>query len=322
VRVSQLLTGQDVWPALRDLTNSTTRNGRAWCAIAYIGVRADSWLHLRAKDTLVCDASDSAVRLGLTSPLQLRRWVEAGVAVYSHPGMHAKVGALSRWAFVGSANASDSSATMREEAVLLTADARTRAQVRDYVKGLLDRCRVVNGIELDRLDHIKVRSLPWPKMEPRFRHVITDGARLHLWEWDEINYSAEEDERAKRGLESLTKPDRRGDRLEVTLFSGRAKDVLPAAGDYVCWVSDRGQTLAPAKMELVMPRRAGARAAVFYLVRADLRSLRTDDVEKAIAVVDPKWKASKRLSPRATRAVAALDWARPKRASSGRPSGR
>jgi hypothetical protein len=34
--------------------------------------------------------------------------------------------------------------------LLLTADAGTRAQVREYVQGLLDRCRVVDGIELDR----------------------------------------------------------------------------------------------------------------------------------------------------------------------------
>lgn len=108
----------------------------------------------------------------------------------------------------------------------------------------------------------------------------------------------------------------------MALLRAKAKDVLPAPGDYVCWVSDRGQTLAPARVELTMPRRAGARGAVFYLVRADLRSLRTEDVEKAIAAADPKWKASKRLSPHATRAVAALDWERSKSAAAGRPSGR
>jgi hypothetical protein len=321
--VSQLLTGQDVWPALRDLTNTKTRNGRAWCAIAYIGMRADTWLHLRAEDTLVCDASDGAVRLGLTSPVQLRRWVEAGVAVYSHPGMHAKVGALSRWAFVGSANASDSSATMREEAVLLTADAGTRAQVREYVQGLLDRCRVVDGIELDRLDHIKALPLSWPKTEPAFRPAVADGARLHLWDWQYVDdWTPDEKRRVKLGIESLHKPDRRSDFVDVTFVPHGSIDVLPAVGDVMCYSRTGGWTNPPARVELVQPSRAGVRAGVFYLVRADLRSLRTDDVEKAIAAVDPKWKASTRLSPRATRAVVALDWVRPKSAVSGRPSGR
>lgn len=315
--MSQLLTGQDVWPALRDLTNTKTRNGRAWCAIAYIGVRADTWLNLRAEDTLVCDASDGAVRLGLTSPDQLRRWVEAGVAVYSHPGVHAKVGALPRWAFVGSANASDSSATMREEAVLLTADAGIRTQVREYVQGLLDRCRVVDGIELDRLDHIKVLPLSWPKTEPAFRPVVAEGARLHLWDWEYVDdWTPAEKRRAKLGIESLPKRDRRSDFVDVTFVTHGSIDVLPALGDVVCYSRTGGWTNPRARVELIQPSRAGVRAGVFYLVRADLRSLRTDDVEKAITAVDPKWKASTQLSPRATRAVAALDWARPVSAKS------
>jgi len=59
---------------------------------------------------------------------------------------------------------------------------------------------------------------------------------------------------------------------------------------------------------------AGGRPAMFYLVRADLHRLRTEDVERVIAAADPKWKVSTRLlSRRATRAVAALDWAKPAR---------
>lgn len=310
--MSQLLTGQDVWPRLRDLTH--TRTGRAWCAIAYIGVNADSWLELRAGDTLVCDASDGAVRLGMTSATQLRRWVEAGVAVYSRAGMHAKIGALSRWAFVGSANASDSSATTREEAVLLTADAGTRTQVRGYVKELLGRCRVVDGTELDRLNLIKVISLPWPRMEPDSRPVIASGARLHLWDWESCDPTPEEIRRAKLDIDNLPTPDRRSDTVEETLVADGKKVVFPAVGDFLCHSRPRGRTYPPARVEYVRPARAGVRAGVFYLMRADLRTLRTDDVVQAIASADPKWKASTRLSARATGSVAALDWARPGRA--------
>lgn len=310
--MSQLLTGQDVWPRLQNLTK--TRTGRAWCAIAYIGVNADSWLELRAGDTLVCDASDGAVRLGMTSAAQLRRWVEAGVAVYSRAGMHAKIGALPRWAFVGSANASDSSAMTREEAVLLTTDAGTREQVRDYVKDLLSRCRVVDGTELARLDLIPVRSLPWPKMEPRFRPPIADGARLHLWEWDEVKWSPEEERRAADGQKDLAALHPGSDRVEVTVMPDSWKNELPVVGDFLCYRGDGGWTLPPAKVELVKPRRGRARAAVFYLVRADLRSMRTGKVEEAIAGVDHQWNVPSRLSPRATRAVSALDWAKPSRA--------
>ena len=309
--MSQLLTGQDVWPKLKDLTNA--RTGRAWCAIAYIGAHADSWLHLRAGDTLVCDASDGAVRLGLTSAAQLRRWVATGVAVYSRPGMHAKVGALSRWAFVGSADASDNSATAREEAVLVTADAGTLAQVREYVKGLLGHpSRVVDVIELERLDHIKVRSLPWPKTQPGFRAVIADGVRLQMWgwDWDEDLLTQDEERRATGGIQSLGNPKRRSDRIRVTFRPAGGTDVLPACGDVFCWQGG-GWTYPPAPVELVDPGPVGGRAAVFYLVRGDLGRLPTDDVEDAIAAVDSNWKASSQLSPGATRAVAALNWARP-----------
>lgn len=313
--MSQLLTGQDVWPRLRDLTNTKTRTGRASCAIAYIGVRADSWLGLRAGDILVCDASDGAVRLGLTSPAQLRRWVVAGVAVYSRPGMHAKVGALSRWAFVGSANASDSSATTHEEAVLLTADVETRKQVREYVQKLLAHpSRVVNAAELDRLDHIKVIPLPWPKTAPDSRPVIAPGARLHLWDWERCDATPEEKRRAKLDIDNLTKSDWRSDWVEETLVPAGGKAFLPAVGDFVCHSRPGGRTYPPARVEYVRSARAGVRAGVFYLMRANLRSLRTDDVEGAITAVDPKWQSTRPPSPRATRAVAALDWAKPVRA--------
>jgi PLD-like domain len=307
--MSQLLTGQDVWPTLRDLTN--TRTGRAWCAIAYVGVNADSWLDLRAGDTLVCDASDGAVRLGMTSAAQLRRWVEAGVAVFSRAGMHAKIGALSRWAFVGSANASDSSATSREEAVLLTADAETRKQVREYVKGLQRApSRVVDLIELQRLDLIAVRAPRWPKIQPRFQQPIPERARLQMWNWGwDQELTPEEKIRAEDGVKDLAVFSQRSNRVEVMFEPTGSTHVLPVEGDVFCWRDDTW-TYAPAPVLDVVPDPAGGRPAVFYLVRADLHRLRTDDVERVIAAADPEWKVSTRLlSLRATRAIAALDWA-------------
>ena len=132
----RLLTGQGtVWPHLRDLLAAPrSRKAPGWFAIAYIGSSAETWLPLLARDTLVCDASDDAVRLGLTSVAQLRRWVDIGVNIYSREGLHSKTGTVAGRAFVGSTNASGSSPTDRIEAALVTSEAQVGADVTAYVK--------------------------------------------------------------------------------------------------------------------------------------------------------------------------------------------
>ena len=57
--------------------------------IAYVGKTVDEVLKLRGGDTLVCDASPEAVRVGSTDASVLKRYYNDDVQVLSVPGLHA-----------------------------------------------------------------------------------------------------------------------------------------------------------------------------------------------------------------------------------------
>ncbi len=65
--------------------------GKADVAVAYFGSDGGTLLPLRAGSRLVVDASESAVRSGQTHPEALLKLYRRGVAIYSKPGLHAKV---------------------------------------------------------------------------------------------------------------------------------------------------------------------------------------------------------------------------------------
>jgi hypothetical protein len=88
----------------RDLTSR--RRGQVIAVVGYIGVDAPSVMPLRAGDSLVCDASPSAIKSRLTSAKALRSFDDTGVAIYSLENLHAKVIASRNFAWVGSTNAS------------------------------------------------------------------------------------------------------------------------------------------------------------------------------------------------------------------------
>lgn len=309
-----LLTGtQTVWPALAKALSRTQRDARnAFVAISYIGSRADNWLCLRRGDVLICDASDEAVRLGLTSVEQLRRWFDADVEVYSRPGLHAKTGVAAGVTFIGSANASESSAVRRNEAVLWSDDVTLRASVRAYVQDLRDSpSRVVDAAELDRLDGLPVRRLAWPTSPPAWRPAVPGGGRLFLWDWEyDVDTSQEAKVAAKATGEN--KALRQGsDHAEVTWLEDTA-DRRFRTGDIFLWCSTgRPWTSPPAVIEGKIPPASKQRPGLIYVVRGDLRSLRTRDVEAAIRSAQPTWrrrKAVTQLQGDAREAVADLVW--------------
>jgi hypothetical protein len=86
--------------------------------VAYVGSDAPDLLPLRRGDVLVVNAGRPALLAHATDPEALAAYVAAGVRVYTHSGLHAKVLATSSWAVVGSANASRNSTALVEAAVL------------------------------------------------------------------------------------------------------------------------------------------------------------------------------------------------------------
>lgn len=96
------------WPAIRrELERQNRRPVVA--VVAYIGKGAPDIMPLRAGDTLVCDASETAVRSRMTSAAALATYRRRGVELFSVEGLHAKVIAAPTSAWIGSANASDHS---------------------------------------------------------------------------------------------------------------------------------------------------------------------------------------------------------------------
>lgn len=105
--------------------------GIGFSAISY--VTDVSLLPFRAGSILVVDASLHAVKSGQTSPAELLKLLAKGVRIYSLAGLHAKIVAVGKRAFVGSANASQSSVSQLHEAVLETGTRDAVAQVRRHV---------------------------------------------------------------------------------------------------------------------------------------------------------------------------------------------
>ena len=85
------------------------RRGPIIAAVAYVGVKAHEVMPLRKGDFLICDASTRAIKQGVTSAKALKAFSTAGVQIYSHEGLHAKVIATDKFAWIGSANASSNS---------------------------------------------------------------------------------------------------------------------------------------------------------------------------------------------------------------------
>lgn len=92
------------------------RRGPLVAAISYVGVKASEVLPLRKGDFLICDASERAIKQGITSAKALAAYLRIGVRVFSHEGLHSKVIATESFAWVGSANASGNSRDKLTEA--------------------------------------------------------------------------------------------------------------------------------------------------------------------------------------------------------------
>ena len=100
--------GTSPWVAItKDVARK--RRGPVVAAISYVGVKASEVLPLREGDFLICDASERAIKQGVTSAKALASFLRVGVQVFSHEGLHSKVIATETFAWVGSANASGNS---------------------------------------------------------------------------------------------------------------------------------------------------------------------------------------------------------------------
>lgn len=92
------------------------RRGPIVGAVGYVGVNAPEVMPLREGDFLICDASERAIKQGVTSAKALAIYLRKKVQVFSQEGLHSKVLATEQFAWVGSANASLNSRDNLKEA--------------------------------------------------------------------------------------------------------------------------------------------------------------------------------------------------------------
>ncbi len=312
----QLLHGIGVWPQLAETLTGAGRTGGspAYLAVAYIGSTADTWLPLRKGDVLVCDASEEAVQLGLTSVAQLRRWHTTGVHLFSREGLHAKAGIIGRRAFIGSANVSQRSASDRNEATVVTADPGVVTALRQYVKSLMNSPSLaLNDAALLQLAKLPVRNPRWPGVA-RVEPAVPDRGRLWMIEWAEGRRTKREVTQFAAVQQQHADEMHRADYLEDFRFADPDELRPMRIGDILLFSNrDDDWTYPPAviidKLEPAHQQRAG----IVYLIRGDLKRVRTKHVDAAIIAAQPGWRrrgVRTSVSPEARVAIAALDWRR------------
>lgn len=99
--------------------------------VSFVGAAAGDLMPLGPGDTLICNADEATIRLGLTNVKALQQFAGRGVDIYAVPHLHAKVVVGADFAWVGSANASDSGLLEATIRVGKTASHRVRRWAED-----------------------------------------------------------------------------------------------------------------------------------------------------------------------------------------------
>jgi hypothetical protein len=147
------------WPAITKEVSKPNRRAIT-AVISYVGKDAPTLLPLRKGDWLVCDASPLAIRQQLSSTEALLKFHRKGVVIFSVQGLHAKVVSSPTSAWIGSANASNNSATNLIEASIRVTGAQAR-NLHSWAVSLATEDCVLSLKELKVLD-----ALPRIAMRP------------------------------------------------------------------------------------------------------------------------------------------------------------
>src|SRR6266516_2093615 len=124
------LSNGDTWRTLRAI--SQHRNNPLYVAVPFLGKDGGKLLHLKRGDVLVVALTIGNVRNGTVDPAEIKRLQAKGVKVCLSPVLHAKVFLCGRKVVVGSANLSQTSFSVLDEAAILTTDATVVKHVRAW----------------------------------------------------------------------------------------------------------------------------------------------------------------------------------------------
>ena len=230
---------RDIWPQLTKAVRDSPQSCAV--AVAYFGKGAGKLLPLTKGSRLVVDASEHAVAAGQTCPADLAKLVKRGVKVYSVPNLHAKVFVLGRAAYIGSANASNRSASQLVEAVIRTTETSAVRAARQFVR---DHClHELTPDVLNRLGKLyrpplvpggkrgKTAAKPTSRRPTLPRLLL---AQLHLVDWSEREQTLHD---AGLPVARKRRQHRSTYELKSFIFTGKC---AYQRGDVVIQVTDEG----------------------------------------------------------------------------------
>ena len=105
-------------------------------AIAYFGQTGAKLLPLRNGDRLVVDMSPATVRAGGTDPREVEKLMRRGVQAFTRRNLHAKLIVAGNWVIAGSANVSQHSRQILDEAAILTNDSGAKRRAEEFMDRL------------------------------------------------------------------------------------------------------------------------------------------------------------------------------------------
>lgn len=231
----------DLWPTVSKISKSASS---VQAAIAYVS--SAQYLHLRAGDTLIVDASDTAVKSGQTSASVLQRYFRCGVAVYHCSALHAKLLVIDGKLIVGSGNASGSSANRLVEAAILTTDSTLVSQAQSFLFQLAKQSVALDEKSLATLATIKVERRAFPANGVRRNRIIVSGNTTWLAMIADATERtfAGEDVRVAAAQRSIGKLVPRADPIPIKFWGNLGIKKRVKNGDLVCvgWGKRRGET--------------------------------------------------------------------------------
>lgn len=148
------LLSDDLWIEIARVAATHTR---IHAAISYVTARH---IEFQEGDLLVCDASDDAIKDGLTSAAILRSFFKQGAEIYSFDGLHSKAAVIDNYALIGSANLSENAGVGTCEATLLTDDAQIAALIQGFIESVKNEAVSVTEEFLQRIESLPVVRSP------------------------------------------------------------------------------------------------------------------------------------------------------------------
>lgn len=194
----QQLVSDDLWKHIAKLA----RSGRPLAAaVAYVST--DKLIKFGRGDILVVDASDMAIKNGLTSARVLQAAYNRKAKIFNLPGLHAKLVVGDGFTSIGSANISQASANSLIEAAVITDDDMIAAMAKTVIDQLTAEAQQIDGTFLKRIGEIQVVRRGWPTGKRITKRIGKPFAnRMWVANVHELKDSAfpEETEEAEAGM--------------------------------------------------------------------------------------------------------------------------